>query len=79
MESWKNIQRDGVLKSWNKLKTENIVLEEHPIGMKLGDPKSFSDYIMLAAEHPEDDTLPATVPTHLLKQFYLFCYSVHFI
>ena len=46
MESWKNIQRDGVLKSWNKLKTENIVLEEHPIGMKLGDPKSFSDYIM---------------------------------
>lgn len=46
MESWKNIQRDGVLKSWNKLKTENIVLEEHPIGMKLGDPKNFSDYIM---------------------------------
>lgn len=49
MESWKNIQRDGVLKSWNKLKTENIVLEEHPIGMKLGDPKSFSDYIMFGA------------------------------
>lgn len=46
MESWKNIQRDGVLKSWNKLKTENIVLEEHPICMKLGDPKSFSDFIM---------------------------------
>ena len=46
MESWKNIQRDGVLKSWKKLKTENIVLEEHPIGMKLGDPKNFSDYIM---------------------------------
>ncbi|MGN1111956.1 MAG: hypothetical protein ACI4RP_02015, partial [Acutalibacteraceae bacterium] len=46
MESWINIQRDGMLKSWNKLKAENMVSEEQPIGMQLGDPISFSDYIM---------------------------------
>lgn len=42
MENWIQIQRDGMLKSWNKL---NIFEKEH-IGIQLGDPVHFSDYIM---------------------------------
>ena len=45
-ENWIKIQRDGMLKSWNKLKSENINFEKQPIGIQLGDPISFSDYIM---------------------------------
>lgn len=46
MSSWELIRRDGMLKSWNKLKTEKAIDEENPIGIKLGDPIDFSDYIM---------------------------------
>ncbi len=41
LESYKTIQKDGMLKSFNKLN-----LQGEPIGIKLGDPKDFSDYIM---------------------------------
>lgn len=46
MNSWKLIQQDGMLKSWNKLKSENPAYEEQPMGVMLGDPIDFSDYIM---------------------------------
>lgn len=46
MNSWKQINQDGMLKSWNKLKAERAVEEECPIGIQLGDPVDFSDYIM---------------------------------
>lgn len=35
-----------MLKSWNLLKTEKAITEEQPIGIQLGDPPDFSDYIM---------------------------------
>lgn len=46
MNSWKQIKRDGMLKSWNILKTQKVITEEQPIGIQLGDPTDFSDYIM---------------------------------
>lgn len=46
MNSWKRIQNDGMLKSWNMLKSEKAIDEEQPIGIRLGDPTDFSDYIM---------------------------------
>ena len=46
MSNWKQIDRDGALKCWNRLKVENAVAEEQPIGVQLGDPADFSDYIM---------------------------------
>lgn len=46
MNSWEQIKRDGMLKSWNILKAEQAITEEQPIGMQLGDPADFSDYIM---------------------------------
>lgn len=45
-DNWEFIKHDGMLKSWNKLKSENIIVEEQPIGIHLGDPVDFSDYIM---------------------------------
>ena len=46
MHSWKKINRQGILKSWNKLKAERLLEEQYPIGIQLGDPADFSDYIM---------------------------------
>lgn len=46
MISWELIKRDGMLKSWNILKAEKSIEEEQPVGIELGDPKDFSDYIM---------------------------------
>lgn len=46
INSWEKIKQDGILKSWNKLKAENAFTEEKPIGIQLGDPADFSDYIM---------------------------------
>ena len=46
MNRWKQIERDGMLKSWNILKAENVIAEEEPIGMRLGDPADFRDYIV---------------------------------
>lgn len=46
IDSWEQIKQDGKLKSWNKLKAEDAVVEEYPIGRYLGDPADFSDYIM---------------------------------
>ena len=46
LENWELIQKDGYLKSWNRLKAENVISEEKPIGNILGDPNDFSDYIM---------------------------------
>lgn len=42
MENWIQIQKDGMLKSWNRLNITN----NEPIGKQLGDPVHFSDYIM---------------------------------
>ncbi len=42
MENWIQIQKDGMLKSWNSLNISN----KEPIGKQLGDPVHFSDYIM---------------------------------
>ena len=42
MENWIQIQKDGMLKSWNRLNITN----KEPIGKQLGDPVHFSDYIM---------------------------------
>lgn len=46
MQNWELIKHDGMLKSWNRLKKENAIVEEQPIGVRLGDPIDFSDYIM---------------------------------
>lgn len=46
LNSWEKIKRDEMLKSWNILKTEKVIAEEQPIGIQLGDPTDFSDYIM---------------------------------
>lgn len=43
---WKQIQQDGMLKSWNVLKAEKAITEERPIGSLLGDPADLSGYIM---------------------------------
>ncbi len=45
MSAWKQIQRDGALKSFNKLKSEGSA-DEFAVGAMLGDPPEFSDYIM---------------------------------
>ena len=42
MENWIQIQKDRMLKSWNRLNITN----KEPIGKQLGDPVHFSDYIM---------------------------------
>ena len=49
MDCWEQIQHDGMLKSWNLLKTEKTITEEQPIGIQLGDPADFSDYIMFGS------------------------------
>lgn len=49
LSAWKSIQRDGVLKSWNRLKAEKIIDEAQPIGAALGDPSDFSNYIMFGS------------------------------
>lgn len=46
MSCWEQIKRDGMLKSWNLLKAEKTINEEYPIGIHLGDPADFSNYIM---------------------------------
>ena len=46
MTAWEQIQHDGALNSWNRLKSEGAISEEAPIGVKLGDPEDFGDYIM---------------------------------
>ena len=45
-DGWLGIQRDGKLKSWNRLKAEVTEWENEPIGTRLGDLSEFSDYIM---------------------------------
>ena len=44
-KNWIQIQKDGMLKSWNKLNT----FEKEPIGKQLGDPEHFSDYVMFGS------------------------------
>lgn len=46
LRSWEQIQRDGMLKSWNRLKAEQAILEDAPVGALLGDPADFRGYIM---------------------------------
>lgn len=43
---WEGIQRDGMLRSWNNLRRAGAIQEDSPIGVFLGDPPDFSDYIM---------------------------------
>ena len=47
-ENWQSIQADGCLKSWNILAKEKRHWEDAPIGLRLGDPKDFSDYVMFS-------------------------------
>ncbi len=47
-ENYKNIVKDGCLKSWNILKAEGKIKEKKPIGVLLGDHSNYSDYIMLS-------------------------------
>lgn len=47
LDNWNKIKKCGCLKSWNKLKSENTLIDD-PIGQKLGDPKDFNDYIMFS-------------------------------
>lgn len=49
MDSWEQIKRDCMLKSWNILKTEKGIMEEQPIGIQLSDPIDFRDYIMFGS------------------------------
>lgn len=44
LESYRGIQKDGMLKSFNHLEAPG-----EPIGRKLGDPKEFGDYIMFSS------------------------------
>lgn len=46
MENWVKIQKDGMLKSWNKQNDKTIMGEKVPIGKQLGDPPHFSSFIM---------------------------------
>lgn len=46
-DSYKNILKDGYIKSWNILKEQKYINEDKPIGHCLGDPSDFSDYVML--------------------------------
>lgn len=52
MENWISIQKDGMLKSWNKLHAEGKISEEDPIGSKLGDPVDYRNYIMFGSGFP---------------------------
>ena len=45
-EAWHHIQKDGMLKSWNRLQQEHPDYEQSPIGSLLGDPDEFRQYIM---------------------------------
>lgn len=47
-ENWLSIEKDGCLKCWNLLKKEKSSWEAEPIGIKLGDPADFSDFIMFS-------------------------------
>ena len=47
--NWERIKQDKMLKSWNILKAEKAIDERWPIGIKLGDPADFSDYIMFGS------------------------------
>ena len=49
MNCWEQIECDGMLKSWNRLKAEKAISEERPIGVQLGDPEDFSNYIMFGS------------------------------
>lgn len=49
MCSWQQIKLDGRLKCWSRLKAEHIIFEASPVGIQLGDPFDFSDYIMFGS------------------------------
>lgn len=46
MNNWLQIQKDGMLKSWNRLRADGAQIESQPIGAQLGDPADFSNFIM---------------------------------
>ncbi|MEK4064661.1 MULTISPECIES: hypothetical protein [unclassified Paenibacillus] len=43
------ICREGVLKSWQKVQAANGVRETAPIGLTLGDPSDFQEFVMLGS------------------------------
>lgn len=45
--NWENIQKSGLLKSWNLAKQDGDINEAYPIGKELGDFEEYSDYVML--------------------------------
>lgn len=60
IENLESILNDGVLKSWNTLKSEKQDWEQKPIGALLGDIDDFSDYIMLSAISQNNEVVIAS-------------------
>jgi hypothetical protein len=48
-EGYDAIQTDGSMKSWEVLKREGFIREQHPIGAQLGDPPDYSHYVMFSS------------------------------
>lgn len=48
-ENYEHIKEDGCLKSWNLLRSQNICMENEPIGRALGDPIELRDYILFGS------------------------------
>lgn len=49
LENWEEIYKCGYIKSWELAKKDNQLNEDIPIGDKLGDPKEYSNYVMLGS------------------------------
>lgn len=48
-ENYNQIKKDGCLKSWNLVKSQNLCKENEPIGAFLGDPLELRDYILFGS------------------------------
>lgn len=48
-ENYEQIKKDGCLKSWNLLNSQNLCKENEPIGARLGDPTELRDYILFGS------------------------------
>lgn len=60
IENLESIINDGVLKSWNILKSEKQDWEQKPIGALLGDIDDFSNFIMLSTAHQNNEVVIAS-------------------
>ncbi len=64
IENLNSIINDGVLKSWNILKSEKSDWEQAPIGALLGDIDDFSDYVMLSVPFQNNEIVTASKQKH---------------